>query len=113
MLEDLHEVDDDNIVPFRQTRNDTRNVQGKLISYHGYILSGDINESLKRAVLEFTEILSVLEESVTSRFAEIIDNPVIAMAKLLDTKSFDYVDIDDLCEEVMIIYDHFKKTVQS
>ena len=110
LLEDLHEVDDDNIVPFRQTRNDSRNVQGKLISYHGYILSGDINESLKRAVSEFTEILSVLEESVTSRFAEIIDNPVvIAMAKLLDTQSFDYVDIDDLYEEVMIICDHFEK----
>ena len=31
------------------------------------------------------------------------------MAKLLDTQSFDYVDIDDLYEEVMIIYDHFEK----
>ena len=108
LLEDLHEVDDDNIVPFRQTRNDSRDVQGKLISYHGYILLGDINESLKRDVSEFTEILSVLEETVTSRFAEIIDNPVvIAMVKLLDTQSFDYV--DDLYEEVMIIYDHFEK----
>ena len=109
LLEDLHEVDNDNIVPFQQMRNDSSDVQGKLISYHGYILSGDINESLKRAMSEFTEILNVLEESVTSRFAEIIGNPVvIAMAKLLDTQSFDYVDIDDLYEEVMIIYDHFE-----
>ena len=67
LLEDLHEVDDDYIVPFRQTRNDSRDVRGKLISYHGYILLGDINESLKHAVSEFTEILSVLEESVTFR----------------------------------------------
>ena len=61
-------------------------------------------------MVEFVEILSILEESITMRFSEIIDNPVVtAMAKLLDTRAYPYIDIEDLYHEVMIIYDHFEK----
>ena len=59
---------------------------------------------------EFVDILNILEESITVRFAEIVDNPVIiAMAKLLNSTNYSYVDIEDLYHEVITIYNHFEK----
>ena len=109
LLNEFSEVEEE-IVPFRQTRNDVLINQNKFVYYHEYLLSSDRSEAIKKAVAEFVDILSILEESVTVRFAEIVDNPVIiAMAKLLNSTNYSYVDIEDLYHEVIIIYDHFEK----
>ena len=65
LLSELTEVEDE-IVPFRQTRNDTVVHQNKFVYYHDY-LSGD-SDAIKKIV----DILSIREESVTTRFHEII-----------------------------------------
>ena len=73
-------------------------------------MTGDKDEIIKNIVGEFVEILSTLEESVKVRFSQIIENPIIvAMAKLLNTERFSYIDLEELFNEVMVIYDHFQK----
>ena len=98
------------LLPFRQTRNDTQaNPGGFKFSFHGYLLTGNPDKAKEKCKQLYPEILTALEEALTQRLDCIIENPLYkSVAALLDTRSYQYTDFDDIYNHVNKIKEVFE-----
>ena len=100
-IEQLKEEPEE-LLPFRQTRNDTQaNLGGFKFSFHGYLLTGNSDKAKEECKQLYPEILTALEEALTQLLDCIIENPLYkSVAALLDTCSYQYTDFDDIFNHV-------------
>lgn len=102
-------VEDDDIIPERQTRRTAAADTDNFVLLDGYLLSGSINDSLMACLEEFLCILPKLEEALKVRLGSIVDDPIYkAIAVVLDSKSYAFADTDSLYEEVKVVVEHFQ-----
>ena len=100
-IEQLKEEPEE-LLPFRQTRNDTQaNLGGFKFSFHGYLLTGNSDKAKEECKQLYPEILTALEEALTQLLDCIIENPLYkSVAALLDTRS--------TCS-ILMTYNHVNK----
>ena len=113
----LEQIDDEeeDIIPERQTRADTNdNPDNNVTLFHGYLLTGSVEDALEKCNQDYLNILENLREALTVRLSSIIDDPIYrAIAIVLDTQSYLFNDIDTLFEEVQVLADHFKDVLEA
>ena len=95
--------------PFRQTRINSRaNPKNLHKIYHGYLLTGTVEDVINKVVDEFKEILIRLKESFTQRYDLIVNDDFFkATAQFLDTPSYQDTTFDALFDCVNVIVEHY------
>lgn len=69
----LKEESDDDIMPERRTRRDAgANPRNSHSLFHDYLMSGNIDDSLKEVINKLTGILDKLADSLTTRYSPIV-----------------------------------------
>jgi len=103
------------LFPERQTRTDTsENLGAPKFKYHDYLMIGCPEKALRKCVLIYIEIIEKLSESLESRLSSITTNPLyIGVATLLDTKSYQFTDSEDIFDSAKIITETFKKQLEA
>ena len=103
------------IVPERRTRRDAAANPGNSHSlFHDYLMSGNIDDSLEEVISKLTEILDKLAESLTTRYAPIVQDEFFnATAKFLETESYSYTEFEELFENVVIIKDRYNSLLSA
>lgn len=103
------------IVPERRTRKEAAANRRKSHSlFHGYLMSGNIDDSLKEVINKLTEILDQLAESLIQRYGPIVqDEFFTATAKFLETDSYSHTEFEELFENVVIIKDRYNSLLSA
>ena len=107
----LNELTDEEgeTIPFRQTRSDARANPGNLHTiYHGYLLTGAVEDAINKVINELKEVLNRLKESITQRYVSIVNDDFFkASAQFLDTPSYQDTTIDVLFDCVNVIVERY------
>ena len=108
-IEQLEEEDEE-LLPYRQTRNDAgANPGGLKFTFHGYLLTGDLNRAKEACKNLFSEILAALEEALTDRLDSIIEDPLYkSIAAFLDTRCYQFADVQEILSHVDKIKETFR-----
>ena len=112
----LKKIDQDGnvIIIERQTRVNHHFDTGKNVSINGYRMRGSVEGALKKSKREFIPILDVLKESLITRFSSILENAVFKfIASFLDTKSYQFTEIDEVYQHVSIIANFFSEILNA
>ena len=107
----------ENIIPGRQTRNDTLENPGKnksLFYEDTYLLTGELQSSIQKVHKEIHIIVKNLYKALKVRLDPIVEDPLFqAMAIFLDTESYGLMELDDILENVKIITERFSQLLRA
>ena len=78
MLEQLHSDEDEDIIPENRTRADAAANPGNNYSdFHGYLLTGSVEDALISRYDEVTSIVTDLKDALETRFSPLLENDVL------------------------------------
>ena len=108
----LQQLDDneEELVPERQTRNQTRsNPNNDMSVFHSYLLNGSKDEALVICKNEYKVIFEGLQEALKTRLEPLLESDLFkAISMVLDSESYQFLEPNVIFEEIEIIVKHFE-----
>ena len=106
---------EEGIISYRQTRQDHGETGNIGYSYHGYLLTGNIDKSLEKNAEHFTKIFEKLIEAMTLRLGSIPENPLfISVASFLDTRLYICIcNSEDLSDHINTMVDRYRLLLEA
>ena len=103
-------VGPEELLPYRQTRNAAQaNPGGLKFTFHGYLLTSELNKAKQASKNLYTEILSALEEAMAERLDCITEDPLFkSIAAFSDTHCYKFTDFDDIFTHIVKIKEKFE-----
>ena len=109
ILEQLSNDEDEDIIPDRWTRADaTANPGNDYFDFHGYLLTGSVEEAL---TLCYGEVISTdmdLKDTLETCLNPLLENDVFkSICLILDSSSYQHTTIDSLVADIDVVKLHF------
>ena len=104
----LDQLEDNNNIFYESHTRANAMENNEYVTFHGYLLSGSIDDAMSKCHNEFVSIIDKLCESLESQLNPLVTNPVFkAIAIVLDAESYSHYEFEYLFEQIQCIADHF------